>query len=154
MFEFNIDEALDAVLKIEDNILTFFVETLPKMPSFLASVLQSVRVLLRNIKNIVKRDDIAKLVFSMFKMISDNLPSMISDLADIFENLVSGAIDGLVKWLDTGGFITIFNFILKVQTTIEKIVTENLDKIADLLSKHIDDFADFLAQSMTSANNT
>lgn len=154
LFEFNIDDALNTILKIEDTILTFFVETLPKMPKFLASVMQSIRVLLRNIKNTVKREDIAKLVFTMFKTISDNLPAMINDLAEIFENLVDGAIDGLVKWLDAGGIETILRLVLKIQTTIERIVTNNLDKIADLLTRHIEDFADFLAESMTRANNT
>jgi hypothetical protein len=43
----------------------------------------------------------------------------------------------------------IFKLILELS---EKL--ENLDKLADSLAKHTDDFADFLAESMTSANNT
>ena len=55
LFDFDIDDALDVVLQVEDNILTFFVETLPKLPRFVQSVMQSIRTLLRNLKNIIKR---------------------------------------------------------------------------------------------------
>ena len=55
LFDFNTDDALDAILVVEDKILTFFVETLPKMPSFLKSVVQSVKTLLKSLKNVIKK---------------------------------------------------------------------------------------------------
>ena len=43
LFEFKPDEVLDNILKFEDSVLTFFVETLPKTPNFFASVFESRR---------------------------------------------------------------------------------------------------------------
>ena len=155
LFDFDIDEALDVVLQVEDNILTFFVETLPKLPKFVQSVMQSIRTLLRNLKNIIKRENISEAVSEMLKAVSDNLPELVTDLLDVLEKVVGGAVDGLIKWLgDGGGFVTILNMILKIQQTIEKIVTDNIGMLADFLAEHVEDLADFLANSMMSANKT
>ena len=154
MFDISLDDALDTLLFFEDRVLTFFVETLPNLPNFLKSVVQSVKVLLKNLKAIVKREDVARIIFEMLKTIGNNLPEMISDLLDILENLIDGAIEGLVKWFDGGGLVTLLNLIIKIQQTIERIVVDNLEAIADLLAEHVQDFADFLAESMASANRT
>lgn len=155
LFDFDIDDALDVVLQVEDNILTFFVETLPKLPKFVQSVMQSIRTLLRNLKNVIKRENISEAVSQMLKAVGDNLPELVSDLLDVLEKVVSGAVDGLIKWLgDGGGFVTILNMILKIQQTIEKIVTDNIGMLADFLAEHVEDLADFLANSMMSANKT
>ena len=155
LFDFDIDDALDVVLQVEDSILTFFVETLPKLPKFVQSVMQSIRTLLRNLKNIIKRENISEAVSQMLKAVGDNLPELVTDLLDVLEKVVGGAVDGLIKWLgDGGGFVTILNMILKIQQTIEKIVTDNIGMLADFLAEHVEDLADFLAKSMMSANKT
>lgn len=155
LFDFDIDDALDVVLQVEDSILTFFVETLPKLPKFVQSVMQSIRTLLRNLKNIIKRENISDAVSEMLKAVGDNLPELVTDLLDVLEKVVSGAVDGLIKWLgDGGGFVTILNMILKIQQTIEKIVTDNIGMLADFLAEHVEALADFLANSMMSANKT
>ena len=155
LFDFDIDEALDVVLQVEDNILTFFVETLPRLPRFVQSVMQSIRTLLRNLKNVIKRENISEAVSEMLKAVGDNLPELVNDLLDVLEKVVGGAVDGLIKWLgEGGGFVTILNMILKIQQTIEKIVTDNIGMLADFLAEHVEDLADFLANSMMSANKT
>lgn len=154
LFDFNTDDALNAILVVEDKILTFFVETLPQMPSFLKSVVQSVKTLLKTLKNVIKKDEIAKTLYTMLKTVGDNLPDMIKDLLGILENLINGAVAGLIKWLDEGGLVTIFNLILEIQKTVERIVSDNIGLIADFLADHVQDIADFLAESMTSANKT
>jgi len=152
MFDFNIDEALDAILVFEDKILTFFVETLPKMPDFVKSVVQSVKTLLKTLKNIVKREDIANYLYSMIKTIGDNLPEMMTDLLSLLTDLFGGALDGLLAWLNEDGLATLLGVILQIQKALENFVADNLAKIADLLEAHIDDFANFLAESLASAN--
>ncbi len=152
MFDFNIDEALDAILVFEDKILTFFVETLPKMPNFVKSVVQSVKTLLKTLKNIVKREDIANYLYSMIKTIGDNLPEMMADLLSLLTDLFGGALDGLIAWLNEDGLVTLLGVILQIQKALENFVADNLAKIADLLEAHIDDFANFLAESLASAN--
>ena len=152
MFDFNIDDALDAILVFEDKILTFFVETLPKMPNFVKSVVQSVKTLLKTLKNIVKREDIANYLYSMIKTIGDNLPEMMTDLLSLLTDLFGGALDGLLAWLNEDGLATLLGVILQIQKALENFVADNLAKIADLLEAHIDDFANFLAESLASAN--
>jgi DNA-binding FrmR family transcriptional regulator len=107
------------------------------------------------LKNIIKRENISEAVSEMLKAVSDNLPELVTDLLDVLEKVVGGAVDGLIKWLgDGGGFVTILNMILKIQQTIEKIVTDNIGMLADFLAEHVEDLADFLANSMMSANKT
>lgn len=154
LFDFNIDEALDVVLQVEDSILTFFVETLPNLPRFVQSVLQSIRSLLKSLKSIIKRENIAEAVSSMLKSVGDSLPELVNDLLDVLIDVIGGALDGLINWLDNGGFVVIFNTILSIQKKVEGFVTTALEDIADLLSDHTSDFADFLAESIASANRT
>lgn len=151
----NVSDMLDNILAFEDAVLTFFVETLPQLPAFVNSVVQSIKTLLKSLKASIDRENIAEAVFQMIKSIGDNLPEMVDDLLYILESVVGGALDGLLKWLDEeDGFNTIFKIILSVQKSVEKFVTEGLDNIVTVIENHIDDFANFLAESMASANRT
>lgn len=154
LFSINIDDMLNTLLEFEDSILTFFVETLPRLPEFIGSVIQSIKVLFQSLKANIKAETISDVVFNMLKQLSDSLPTLISDLLDILTELLNGAIDGLIKWLDEDGLTTIFTLLLKIQKVAEDFVSNNLEKIVDMLSKHVDDIANFLAESMTSANKT
>lgn len=155
LFEFNIDDALDKILQWEDNILTFFVETLPKLPNFVKSVVQSVKSLLASVKSVLQTTDLKGIILDILDTLSSNLPQIVSEMMDILVIIVNDAIDGLIQWLGEGqGLETLLNVILTIQQGIEKIVTENLDKIVDFLAENVDKIADFLAQSMASANRT
>lgn len=151
----NVSDMLDNILAFEDAVLTFFVVTLPQLPKFVNSVVQSIKTLLKTLKASIDRENIAEAVFQMIKSIGDNLPEMVDDLLYILESVVGGALDGLLKWLDEeDGFNTIFKIVLSVQKSVEKFVTEGLDNIVTVIENHIDDFANFLAESMASANRT
>ena len=155
LFEFKPDEVLDNILKFEDSVLTFFVETLPKTPNFFASVFESIGVLIKSVRKAVKAEDIRQIIRGILNIIVDNLPQMIEDLVIIIEELTDGVIDALMDWLDSDeGLSKLLKLIVKIQKALEKLISKNLDKLADSLAKHTDDFADFLAESMTSANNT
>lgn len=154
LFSINIDDMLNTLLEFEDSVLTFFVETLPRLPDFIASVIQSIAVLFQSLKANIKAETISDVIFNMLKQLSDSLPALISDLLDILTELLNGAIDGLIRWLDEDGIKTIFSLLLKIQKVAEDFVSNNLEKIVDMLANHVDDFANFLAESMTSANKT
>lgn len=155
LFEFKPDEVLDNILKFEDSVLTFFVETLPKTPNFFASVFESIGVLIKSVRKAVKTEDIRQIIRGILNIIVDNLPQMVEDLVIIIEELTDGVIDALMDWLDSDeGLNKLLKLIVKIQKALEKLISKNLDKLADSLAKHTDDFADFLAESMTSANNT
>lgn len=154
LVDINIDNMLDAMLEFEDGILTFFVETMPRLPSFIASAIESIKVLFATLKNYIKAETISDILFNMLTQLSEALPGLMSDLLGMVEELINGVIDGLVRWLDADGIQTILNLILKIQSTINNIITNNLDKIVDMLANHIDDFANFFAEFMTNTNKT
>ena len=155
MFDFNIDDALDNLLKVEDAILTFFVDTLPRLPSFMSSVVYSIKTLLKTVKTVLQGIDLKGVITSVLSELSNNLPEMVSDLLDILVLLVDGAVDSLVLWVTNGnGLQVLLDLILKIQTTIEKLVTDNIDKIVTMLEGQIENIADFIARSMASANRT
>ena len=155
MFDFNIDDALDNLLKVEDAILTFFVDTLPRLPSFMSSVVYSIKTLLKTVKTVLQGIDLKGVITSVLSELSNNLPEMVSDLLDILVLLVDGAVDGLVLWVTNGnGLQVLLDLILKIQKTIEKLVTDNIDKIVTMLEGQIDNIANFIARSMASANRT
>lgn len=149
-FDFNPDEALDSLLVFEDKVLTFFVETLPQLPSFLESALQSVAVLLDNvimainpsaIGDLIKRlldavmsalPDIVDTAFELVKevvnLISTKIPDMIPQLVTLVEKIL----DGLTETLSDS-----VPKLVKGVVSIVKQLIKSLPKIIKLLGKAI-----------------
>lgn len=98
--DISINDSLDTLLKFEDAILTFFVETLPRMPEFVKSALQSIAVLFQNLKETVNPETLSSLVQDIVSTLMSNLPGIIADLMDVGSAIVSGLTDGLVKTLN------------------------------------------------------
>ena len=82
---FSIDDALDSLLEFEDGILTFFLETLPKLPQFLASAFQSVSTLLSSLDSMINYEELEKTVNSIIELLTDNLPKAFSSAVNIFK---------------------------------------------------------------------
>ena len=155
LFEFKPDEVLDNILKVEDSILTFFVETLPKTPDFFSSVIQSIATLLSSIRSSFTSRELRDIVRGIARIITDNLPQIISDILVILIEIVEGLTDGLIDWLDSDeGLEKLLSLLLQIQKSLEKLVSRALTKLVDMLDKHKGDFAKFLADSMASANRT
>lgn len=85
MTDFSIDDSLEALLKFEDAILTFFLETLPQLPQFLASAFQSVSTLLASLDSMINYDELEKTVNSIIELLTDNLPKAFSSAVNIFK---------------------------------------------------------------------
>ena len=117
------DEAIVNLLKFEDKILTFFVETLPKLPSYLESAIQSIIVL---IDNLISSIDFNKIYDDLQKMID----VIISNLPSAFSKIIT-TITGLLK-------------------TISDVIENNVDKISDFLSEMIEGFIENLPSIMNS----
>lgn len=88
LIDFNPDTALDNLLVFEDKILTFFVETLPKLPQFFASAFQSISVLLSNILNSGGFKFIGDIIGNILESIVSNLPAIINGITDIVLQIV------------------------------------------------------------------
>jgi hypothetical protein len=101
VFEIDVDTVLDAILKIEDKVLSFFVETLPKLPQFVASVMQSISVLLESVLQVVTPERISEIIISIMQTIQQYAPTIIGAIADILSNMLDGIINSLPQILDT-----------------------------------------------------
>ena len=132
IIEFNPDEALDNLLKFEDAILTFFVETLPKLPAFFKSAIQSIIVLIDTLLNIIDFDAVTEIV------------------SEIFEAIISA----LSKWVGSGGWKKLLDFFLKLQQMIENVIADNLPAIVDTIVAMLPDLIDMLIASIVSASKT
>ena len=101
IFDIDLDSVLDAILKIEDKVLTFFVETLPRLPAFVESVMQSISVLLENVMQIVTPERVKDIIGHIMETIMQYAPIIIESVAYILNNILDGLIDSIPDILDT-----------------------------------------------------
>ena len=123
LFNIDIDTVLDAILKIEDKVLTFFVETLPKLPQFVASVMQSISVLLESVLQVVTPERISEIIISIMDTIGQYAPTIIGAIADILSNMLDGIINSLPQILDT------LNVVVE---KLAEVLPELIQKLIDL----------------------
>ena len=88
LFDFDPDDALTNLLVFEDKILTFFVETLPKLPQFFASAMQSISVLLDSILKSGGFDIIGDIIANIIKTLIRHIPQIINGIATVVEKIV------------------------------------------------------------------
>ena len=132
IIEFNPDEALDNLLKFEDAILTFFVETLPKLPAFFKSAMQSIIVLIDTVLNVLD-----------FDVITETL-----------SNILQSIITAVSNWIGSGGWKKLLDAFLKLQQMIENVIADNLPAIVDTIVAMLPDLIDMLIASIVSASKT
>lgn len=97
LFEFNVDDALNSLLAIEDAILTFFVETLPKLPNFFESAFTSVLTLIQTLVNSIDWDGVEKILTSIVQTFTTYAPQILSGIVELFSNLVTSISNVLVE---------------------------------------------------------
>ena len=123
IFNIDLDTVLDTILKIEDKVLTFFVETLPRLPQFVASVMQSISVLLESVLQVVTPERISEIIVSILQTIQEYAPTIIGAIADILTNMLDGIINSLPQILDT------LNIIVE---KLAEVLPELIQKLIDL----------------------
>lgn len=161
LFSFNVDDALDNLLKFEDSILTFFVETLPKLPAFFESAIQSIIVLIQTVLSVLDFDQISNIIDSIIKTIGTLVTTIAKYINDNSEKLTNGLIQlvktiigGLSNWIKSGGWKELLNAILSIQKMIEDVISENLPAIVDTIIEMLPDLIDTLVASIVSASKT
>jgi hypothetical protein len=127
LFEFNPDTALDNLLVIEDKILTFFVETLPKLPSFVASALQSIGVLIKNIMSSGGFENLWTIFETIFDMVWEGIEWVIKELTNNIPRIIKLLITVIKK---IAGKIP--SFISLIVPAIVTLVTEIIKAIPPL----------------------
>lgn len=154
VFKFDPDEALIALLKVEDSILTFFVETLPRLPKFFESALQSVLILLKNLVTNINWEKIQEIINNLVDLIIEYTPDIVTNLLDVIIHVAQALLDGLIRFINNGGWKMILDMLLTIQKRIEDFVTDNIDEIVDTIVAMLPDLVQFLIDSIVSASKT
>lgn len=138
--DFNPDEALDSLLAFEDKILTFFVETLPKIPQFLASALQSIGVLLNTLLENVDFSAIGDMLADAFVSALDMLPTLVKQVTGLITKLVQklpSIINNVVPNI-TRAFIAIAKVIPDILPSMVDAFTALVNQVVTALPDIID----------------
>ena len=152
LFEFDVDEALDNLLEVEDSILTFFVETLPRLPSFFESAFSSVLTLIGSITNSINWENVQKILSSIIETVVTYAPKIIKGIVDLFVNLGNTIQKVLVEnapsIVDALGtmFFTIIESLPGLVTNVITVVGTYISQIG----KYITDNAEKLSTDLTS----
>lgn len=154
LLDFNISDALDTLLKLEDSILTFFTSTIYQLPKFVDTVIGSIGNILNFIDEKLKTLDIAGGVESMLFSLSNNMGPMVDSIVGIISTLVSEGLKGLGAWVEGGGWKDFLDALLAMQQGIEKVIVENSDEFAEIVTEMIPDLMDSIQRSIISASET
>lgn len=159
LFDFNVDDALENLLEIEDKILTFFVETLPKLPQFFASAVQSIVHLIGNLLSLINFDDISRIIESIITSLGNLITSIAQyinqngeRIANGLSKLVSTIIQSIANWITSGGWKELLQAILTIQKAIEKVITDNIDDLVNTIIALLPDLINTLIESIVSAS--
>lgn len=132
LFDFDPDEALVGLLRFEDKILTFFIETLPKLPAFISSALQSLSVMFSTLKLTIDKRQIKALITSITKAIKQYAPDIIKTGLEIAKEVIGGIKQGIDENKGTIGEILDL-----LAGTIAQYLPEIIMGIIDTLSSLI-----------------
>ena len=141
-FELNLDDSIIQLLKYEDKILTFFIETVPKLPSFVASAIQSISMMFQTLNANVDKGTIAEVISGMITNLANELPSLISNLWGLISKVANGIVEGL-----NAGMPAIKEFGKTLPETIKGIITDvtsNFGNFEELLNGITDVFETFV----------
>lgn len=87
------DDVLDSVLNFADTILTFFTETLPKLPSLVDSITQTIMVLVETLtrpdilKSII--EIVSKIIITVIKAITQNIGVFLKAIGELIGAILS-----------------------------------------------------------------
>jgi phage-related protein len=115
LFKFDPDEALNNLLAFEDSVLTFFVETLPRLPAFFESAMSSVATLIDTLLETVDWAGVEKIINDIVETFNKYVPRILNGIIGIFEKLVEPVSNAILIMMntivDSGVFETISNFL-------------------------------------------
>lgn len=138
----SVSDTLDALLKFEDGILTFFVETLPQLPGFIKSVLDSVGALFSGLKDSIDVTQLSDIIENMVDYVASNLPDLVDDFFSVLSRIMGGALNGLNKWLESGGSDKLSKGVSKMLTSLSKNTRKFVEDGLPVVIKVIQDIAD------------
>jgi phage-related protein len=152
VIELDPDEALENLLKFEDKIITFFTETLPALPSYLTSALESIAVMLNTLIQSIDFNAMYNNLQTMIDTIIEYLPEifdniitlvtgLMTTLLELFENNFSG-MWGIITTLLSSIIKTVGEYLPTFLETIVEFIPSVISSITDLVTQIIDILVD------------
>ena len=132
LFDFDTDEALNKLLVFEDKVLTFFVETLPKLPQFFASAFQSIGVLLQSVMNSGGLDIIGQIVSNIIETAINNIPSIVKMIGQLIIKIVNNLVPILERTVPV-----LFDIIVNVVGSLMERLPQLIKLVVEFLSSMI-----------------
>ena len=132
LFDFDTDEALNKLLVFEDKVLTFFVETLPKLPQFLASAFQSISVLLQNVMSSGGFNIIGEIVNSIIETAISNIPNIVKMLGSLILKLINNLVPILERTVPV-----LFDVVVNVVGSLMERLPQLIKLVVEFLSSMI-----------------
>lgn len=161
LFDFNVNDALDNILKFEDAVLTFFVETLPQLPGFVSSALNSIMVLFETIFNSIDINSVFEIIKSIISTAIEFTVkmtiSLLTKLAVIETHIImvlKTIFMGVETWIRSGGFELFLKLLLSFQDMIENLISDALENLSNLVNMIVPKFIDFLLTSIKHASES
>lgn len=138
VLDFDPDEALIGLLEFEDKVLTFFMFTLPQLPSYFASALESIDILFDTLFDTVD-----------FDTLFDSLGKAFSTALKTLPKIINKATPSVIKALKAiaGTFIQIMPDLLKAGSELINALFVELPKfISQELPNFIESISNFIPQ--------
>lgn len=154
LFDIDLDESLDNILAFEDKILTFFVETLPRLPGFLSSVFESIIVLIGNIINSIDASQFVKILQNIVNIFIENVPKIIPQLSNllmtIFESLGKIIVDNADTIVKSIGeiILAVARNLPTIIPTLIEVILKIVDAVASFLFDNADEFGNILSRTI------
>lgn len=145
LIDFDNNDLLDSLLKWEDKVLTFFTEGASQIPAFIASALQSIRVLTDNIFSSLTEGGMGSALGDIVKSIVSEVPVIIENvtkiLAMVFKEIISGLKDNLPSLIKT--VVSVIKDLINELPTILPMLIEGvvmlIEGVMDALEELFDD---------------
>lgn len=136
------DDVLDNVLEFADTILTFFTETLPKLPSLVDSITQTIMVLVETLTqpNVLKSiiEIVTKIIITVIKAITQNIGVFLKAIGELIGAILSaiGQAFSEVDWLEVlANMITgLFDAIVAIGKGLWDGITSIFTKLGEWIS--------------------
>ena len=129
LININFSDLLDALLAFEDSVLTFFVETLPKLPSYVDSILKSIGTLLTTLLNSVKKENIATVLFGVLESLKANLPGIMETISSMLQS----STEFMTENLST----LVYEFLTLLGDNVPQVINDLLDLLSTTISEGV-----------------
>lgn len=157
IIDVNLDSAIEKLLAFEDKVLTFFFETLPKLPAFVKDVFSSLSSMLETLLSGLDPELLTNYFKEMINNVVDELPRFVSNLLSFMNVLVSSVLNAFdIEQITDFIFdmITIIgNELPKLVNNLLAITKVLISALLDALGKWLEsggfeDFADHIIDAI------